>query len=84
MAATSGLSLRTIPTIPRGKRKWNRGLGLERDYMLYPLGLEMKREKDKKVIPDPIDDRKFQEPKVSSLKGIHVAVPVNRLSVKDS
>ena len=24
--------------------------------MLYPLGLEMKREKDKKVIPDPIDD----------------------------
>jgi hypothetical protein len=26
------------------------------------LGLESKkREKDKKVIPDPIDDRKFQE-----------------------
>ena len=24
-------------------------------------GTDMKREKDKKVIPDPIDDRKFQE-----------------------
>ena len=36
-----------------------------------------KRAKDKKVIPDPIDDRKFQEWKESGKSGILLGITLN-------
>ena len=40
-------------------------------------GLKMKIAKDRKVIPDPIDDRKFQEWKESGKSGILLGITLN-------
>jgi len=42
-----------------------------------PIGSEMKERKDRKVMTDPIDDRKFWEWKESGKSGILLGIKLN-------